>query len=230
MTLTPVILSRSTGAAAVLAGLTFIAVQIGHPHLDVTSVSTTEWLVRNSAKMLFAALSLVGIAGMYLRHAKQMGVLGLTAYLLLSTGYLLILGTSFVAGYVLPSLAATDPAYVDGVPAAAAGGTPSSDIGPLHPALLVEGFTYLAGGLLFGIALLRARVLARWAAVLLAVGAVLTVALPVLPDGAYRLLAYPNAVALIGLGYSLWRSHRTSDASRAPLTFARDAAPQRVDA
>ena len=34
----------------------------------------------------------------------------------------------------------------------------------------------MAGGLLFGIALFRAGVLARWAAVLLAVGTVVTVA------------------------------------------------------
>jgi hypothetical protein len=106
----------------------------------------------------------------------------------------------------LPSLAQTDPEYVDAVLTAAAGGSPDSDIGLLNPALIVEGITFLAGGLLFGIALFRARILARWSAALLAVGAVLTLALPVLPDNLYRALAYPNAVALIGLGISLWRS------------------------
>jgi hypothetical protein len=213
MTITPTALTRSAGVAAILAGLTFIGVQIGHPHLDVTSVDTVEWTVRNTAKAVFAALGLAGITGMYLRQVRQMGVLGLLGFLLLSSGYVLILGTSLIAGYVLPSLADTDPAYVDAVLATAAGGMPSSDIGALHPALLVEGFAYLAGGLLFGIALFRARVLARWAAVLLAFGAVLSVALPVLSDSAYRLLAYPHAVALVGLGYSLWRSHRAFDAA-----------------
>jgi hypothetical protein len=213
MTITPTALTRSAGVAAILAGLTFIGVQIGHPHLDVTSVGTVEWTVRNTAKAVFAALGLAGITGMYLRQVRQMGLLGLLGFLLLSSGYVLILGTSLIAGYVLPSLADTDPAYVDAVLAAAAGGMPSSDIGALHPTLLVEGFAYLAGGLVFGIALFRARVLARWAAVLLAVGAVLSVALPVLSDSAYRLLAYPHAVAMIGLGYSLRRSHRAFDAA-----------------
>jgi hypothetical protein len=228
MTITPTALTRSAGVAAILAGLTFIGVQIGHPHLDVTSVGTVEWTVRNTAKAVFAALGLAGITGMYLRQVRQMGVLGLLGFLLLSSGYVLILGTSLIAGYVLPSLADTDPAYVDAVLATAAGGMPSSDIGALHPALLVEGFAYLAGGLLFGIALFRARVLARWAAVLLAVGAVLSVALPVLSDSAYRLLAYPHAVALVGLGYSLWRSHRAFDtAGSAP---SQGAGRQPVDA
>jgi hypothetical protein len=228
MTITPTALTRSAGVAAILAGLTFIGVQIGHPHLDVTSVGTVEWTVRNTAKAVFAALGLAGITGMYLRQVRQMGVLGLLGFLLLSSGYVLILGTSLIAGYVLPSLADTDPAYVDAVLATAAGGMPSSDIGALHAALLVEGFAYLAGGLLFGIALFRARVLARWAAVLLAVGAVLSVALPVLSDSAYRLLAYPHAVALVGLGYSLWRSHRAFDtAGSAP---SQGAGRQPVDA
>ena len=40
------------------------------------------------------------------------------------------------------------------------------------------GFGYLVGGLVFGIALYRARVLARWAAALLAVGSALTVTGP----------------------------------------------------
>jgi hypothetical protein len=74
--------------------------------------------------------------------------------------------------------------------------------------LKVQGFAYLAGGLLFGIALYRAHVLARWAAVLLAVGGVVSAALSVMPDAFYRLLAYPNGIAMIGLGYSLWSTAR----------------------
>jgi len=206
MSIAPGILSRTAAAAAVLAGITFMAVQIGHPHLDVTSVDTAEWVVRNTAKMAFAALALVGITGMYLRQVKETGVLGLIAYVLLSTGYLLIFSTAFVAGYVLPSLAEAAPDYVNGVLTAAAGGTATSDIGMIEYALAAEGITYLVGGLLFGIALFRARILARWGSALLATGAVFTVSLSVLPEDFYRLLAYPNGIALIALGYSLWRT------------------------
>lgn len=204
--ITPIALSRTTAIAAALAGVTFMAVQIGHPHLDVTSVDTTEWIVRNTAKMAFAALALAGITGMYLRQVKETGVLGLVSYVLLSTGYLLIFSTSFLAGYVLPSLAQTDPAYVNGVLAAAGGGKAATDIGLVEYALAAEGLTYLAGGLLFGIALYRARVLCRWGSALLAAGALFTVSLSVLPDSYYRLLAYPSGLALIILAYSLWHS------------------------
>ncbi len=70
--------------------------------------------------------------------------------------------------------------------------------------------SFLAGGLVFGIALFRAGVLARWATALLAVGGVVTVALAVMPDAFYRLLALPNGIALVGLGYSLWITARAS--------------------
>ncbi len=62
---------------------------------------------------------------------------------------------------------------------------------------------YLLGGLLFGIALFRARVVARWAAQLLAAGSVITILAPVLPHAFERLLAPPMGVALAALGYSL---------------------------
>jgi hypothetical protein len=44
--------------------------------------------------------------------------------------------------------------------------------------------------------------------VLLAVGGVVSAALSVMPDAFYRLLAYPNGIAMIGLGYSLWSTAR----------------------
>ena len=50
MTISPSTFSRSAAVAAGLAGLIFMGGQIGHPHLDVTSVGTTEWAIRNTAK------------------------------------------------------------------------------------------------------------------------------------------------------------------------------------
>jgi hypothetical protein len=218
MTITPITLSRAAGVAAVAAGLIFIGVQINHPHADVTSVVTTEWAVRNSLKVLMAALALAGITGMYLRQVKQIGVLGFLGYLLFGAGYLVIMSTAFVSAYVLPSLADTNPGYVSDVLAAATGGTATGDIGLLQTALQFQGIGYLAGGLVFGIALYRAGVLARWAAALLAVGSVATITLSVLPDAFYRFLAYPNGIAMVGLGYSLWRIARTERTETAALS------------
>ncbi len=78
------------------------------------------------------------------------------------------------------------------------------------------GFGYILGGLLFGIALYHAGVLARWAAALLAVASVLTMTIPLLPMVNQRLFAVVNGIAMIGLGWSLWRDQRSAAAE--PLT------------
>ena len=204
MTITPTTLTRAAGLAAVAAGLIFIGVQINHPFLDATSVVTTDVVVRDSLKVVMAVLALVGITGMYLRQVREAGVLGLIGYLLLGTCYLVILCTSFVAAYVLPTIAGADPSYVNDVTAAATNRAAIGDIGLLQQAIAVQGAGYLLGGLVFGIALYRARVLARWAAALLAVGGIVSAALAVMPDAFYRFLAFPNGIAMIALGYSLW--------------------------
>jgi hypothetical protein len=205
MTITASTLSRAAGLAAIAAGLLFTGVQINHPHLDAVSLVTTEVVVRNGLKMLMAVLALAGITGMYLRQVRQTGILGLLGYLVLGAAYALILGTSYVAAFVLPEIAPGNPAYVNDVVAATTGGSPAGDIGVLATVLHVQTFTYLVGGLVFGIALFRARVFPRWPAALLAAGGVVTVALSLMPDAFYRLLAYPNGIAMVALGWSLWR-------------------------
>lgn len=209
MTITPTTLTRAAGLAAAAAGLLFLAVQINHPPMVVSSVSTTEWTIRNAMKAVMSAFALAGITGMYLRQVRQTRVLGLLGYLVFSAGYLVMLGIEFIALFVLPSLATTAPGYVNDVLAAASGGTVVGDIGLLKPAIAVGGMLYLAGGLFFGIALFRAGILARWAAALLALGTLASVAIPLLPQVNERLFAVPTGVALVGLGISMWRAERT---------------------
>ena len=88
----------------------------------------------------------------------------------------------------------------------------------------MQGIAYLAGGLVFGVALFRARVLFRWAAVLLAVGGLVSILLSFMPDAFYRFLAFPNGIAMVALGYSLWRTVRTDTTpSSAPADGPRTA-------
>jgi hypothetical protein len=131
-------LTRTAGAAAVAAGVIFIGVQVDHPHLDATSIATTEVIVRNCLKVVMAVLALAGITGMYLSQARRNGLLGLVGYLLLALGYLLIMCSTFVAAFVLPAMTATDPAYVTDVIAATTGGTPTGDIGVLSTVIRIQ--------------------------------------------------------------------------------------------
>jgi hypothetical protein len=206
-------LTKAAGAAAAVGGAIFIAVQINHPAMEVASVETTEWAVRSTAKLVMSGLVLLGITGMYLRQYRRAGLLGLIGYLLFATGYFVMSGVEAIGAAVLPALAATEPGYVNDVVVAAAGGTPAGDIGGMQTLLNLMGMGYIVGGLIFGIALFRTGVLARWAAALLAVAAVSTASLAVLPDAFNRPFAVPVGVALIGLGVSLWRNHQDAPAA-----------------
>ncbi|HQY33885.1 hypothetical protein [Actinotalea sp.] len=201
-------LTRAAGAAAAVAGSIFIAVQINHPPMEVASVETTEWVLRSTAKAVMTGLALAGITGMYLRQHRRAGVLGLVGYLLFATAYLAMLGVEAIAAAVLPTLAELQPAFVNDVLVAAAGGTPAGDIGGMQTLLNVMGLGYIVGGVIFGIALFRTGILARWAAALLALAAVGTASLAVLPEAFNRPMAVPVGIALIGLGVSLWRNHQ----------------------
>src|SRR3712207_1975027 len=99
------------------------------------------------------------------------------------------------------------------------GKSPSGDIGHMQVLFLASGIGFSLGGLLFGIALFRAGVLARWAAALLAYGTTSALALSALPESFDRPFAVPTGVALIGLGVSLWRDQRRQSATvDAPAT------------
>ncbi len=210
MTITPNLLIRWSGIAAVAAGAIFIGVQINHPQLSATSIQTTDVYVRDSLKVLMAALALAGITGMYLNQVRKHGLLGLVGYVVFAVGYLGIMCVTFAAAYVLPEVATSNPGFVnDAIVVNTSRGTMHGDIGAFATAIKVGGFAYLVGSLLFGIALYRARVLPRWAAALLAVGGLVSAALVVMPDAFYRLLAFPNGIAMIALGYSLWKVART---------------------
>ena len=98
-------------------------------------------------------------------------------------------------------------------------GHATGDIGLMQPLISVMGVGFLGGSLLFGIALFRANVLARWAGALLAVAAVATAVSPQLPIN-QRLFAIPTGVALVGLGYSLWRGQRSPATVSQPSTLS----------
>lgn len=216
MTITSTGLTRIAAICAIAAGVLFMGVQIGHPQVDTTSIQSTNVYLRDQVKMLMSVLALVGIAGMYLSQVRRNGLLGLIGYVVLSLGFLAILCDVYVSSYVLPELARSNPAYVnDAIVIGTSRGTlRGADVGALQTLASLRGFAYLGGGLIFGIALFRAHVLARWACVLLAVGGIASIVLSLMPDAFYRLLAFPNAIAMIGLGYSLWRTTRQVPAAQ----------------
>jgi hypothetical protein len=192
--------------AAVAAGLVFVLLQFIHPDETIANVTTTTWKVVHVMTLVMAVLAVVGIVGMYLRQVEETGALGFVAVMLYGCGFFLIFGFSFVEAAVLPQLASTDPDYVHDVVALTAGADVTGDIGGLAVANVGSAVTYLVGGVLFGVALWRAQVLWRWASALLALGALSTIFIQVLPKALDRIVAIPVGVAWAALGISLWQS------------------------
>ena len=209
MNLTSNRLLAASGLCAAAAGAIFVGVQIHHPPADVAHITTTNVMIRETAKVLMSVLALVGFTGMFLRNRSRFGRLGRVAYALVSAGYLAMFASECLIGYYLPTKAHSSPTYVQHVINAAINHGPSGGIGAIEVLFLVMGVGYAFGGLLFGIALFRAGILSRWASVLLAYATISALALKFLPFSFSRPFAVPDGVALIGLGISLWRDQRS---------------------
>lgn len=211
MTITANRITAATGLCAAAAGAIYAGVQINHPPADVQHILTTEMTVRETAKAVMTVLALAGFAGMFVRNRHRFGALGVVGYVLVSVGYFSMFANQVIVACVLPTVAKTDPGYVQDYLDAAVGGS-GGDIGHMQQLFMLTGIGYSLGGLLFGIALFRAGVLARWASLLFAIGTVSALALAMLPESFNRPFAVPVGVALIGLGVSLWRDRRNATA------------------
>jgi len=205
MQITVAKLTRWAGLSAVAAGILFIVVQMIHPHEVLPAVTTVRWAVVHYLTVLMCIFGLFGVTGMYIRQVKESGWLGLVGYLLFSVWLMLTIALTFAEACILPLLATHAPQLAEGFLALSSGGASQIDLGALAVAGgPVSAVLYLLGGLLFGIAMLRAGVLSRGAAGLLAFGAVASLAAAVLPHDLARIAAVPMGLGLAWVGYSLW--------------------------
>ena len=198
-------LIRWAGLPAIAAGIIFIAIQPIHPPDVISSVTTGTWAIVTALKTAMCLLGLLGITGLYARQAEKAGWLGLAGYLLFSLFFALTLPFAFAEAFILPLLATESPKFVESILGLASGATGGMNLGVLAVLYKLLGFVgYIIGGLLFGIATLRAGILPRWAAGLLAFAAVSVLGGALLPHPLDRIMAVPMGLALIWLGYSLF--------------------------
>lgn len=200
---------RWTGLAAMGAGIIFAAIQPIHPPDVVASVNTSAWAIITGLKTLMCLLLLLGIVGLYARQVNKAGWLGLAGFLLFSLSWALQTAFVFAESFIMPPLASLAPKFVDGFLGISYGHTGDVDFGALPIVYgLGVGGGYMLGGLVFGIAMLRAGVLPRWPAGLLAATAALTPLAGLAPHAIQRLAAIPMGLALAWLGYTLWSERR----------------------
>ena len=214
MTITSQGLIRYSGLAAIAGGIIFAGIQPIHPADELASVTTGFWAVIISLKFAMCLFFLIGITGIYARQATKAGWLGLAGFALLAISWWLQTGFVFVELFVLPVVANSLPGFIDSALGVANGHPGTMNIGWLVPTYAIVGACYLLGGLLFGAATVRAAILPRWPAVVLAGASLITPAAALLPHALQRYAAVPMGIAMIGFGYALWSERRKAAVSK----------------
>ena len=201
-------LIRWSGVAAIAAGIIFASIQPIHPPDVLASVTTSAWAIIQSFKLAMCVLFVVGITGLYARQVEASGWLGLAGYLMFSVSWVILMPFVFTQALIIPVLATASPAFVESFLGIVNNHPGEMNIGALPALYNVSGLLYALGGLVFGIASFRARVLPRGAAALLAVGAVAPIVLSMLPHPLDRTLAVPMGLAMAWLGWGLLAERR----------------------
>ena len=210
MKITTTNLIRWAGLSAMVAGIIFAAIQPIHPPDILSSVTTSPFIIITAFKTAMCVFGLFGIAGLYARQVEKIGWLGLVGYLLLTLFYMVQMCYAFMEPLVLPLLANVTPAFVESALGVGSGAGGPMNLGAFATIYGLNSMLYLLSLLLFGIAMFRARILPRGAAVLFALsGPLAFVLVAILPHQLARLAAMPMGFALIWLGYALLTERRS---------------------
>lgn len=211
-------LIRWAGVSAMLAGICFVVVGLLHPPNILSSVSTSRWVIVHAVAIAMSVFGLLGITGLYARQAHAAGWLGLAGYLLFSLWLVLFLAFTFFEAFILPLLATEAPTFAEGFLGIFTGSAAEMNFGVLAGLWGLSDALFLFGGLVFGIATFRARILSRWAAGALISGWALAPASALLPPELRPLVAVPIGLGLAWLGYALWSERRAHAAEPVPGT------------
>jgi len=201
--------TRWAGGCWITAGVLLLA-ELAHPNaLDIgfaAAARQSTWPAMHVALVLAGVLTVFGLAGLVARFGSALGRLGLSGCLLAVPGVVVAAGLFLAEALLFPGIAQQDPALLD-LDGSLLGSPGLRFIGGL------AGLWFL-GLTLVGLAVERARVLARGAGILLAVGTVLFAALegPFLPiAGKVAVVIFAAAHIRLGLALVSLRSSTAHD-------------------
>ena len=208
-------LIRWTGVSAMAAGMCFVVIGLNPPNV-LSSVTTTRWAITHSLAAAMSVFGLLGMTGLYARQVEAAGWPGLAGYLLWSLWLVLALPFTFFQAFILPLLATKAPALAEGFLAIFSRSAGEMHFGVLADLWALSDILFVLGGLMFGIATLRAGILSRWAAGVFTIGIALAPPSALLPDQLRPLVAVPIGFALAWLGYTLWSERREHTSELVP--------------
>ncbi len=188
-------LMRWSGLAASVGGALFVVLDVAEflllgnqPYSE--AAATGAWILVEGSFFLALVLIGLGLVGLYLRQARQAGALGLIGFVVAFLGGMMAAGSTWSETFFGAWLAQAAPELLDADPA-----------GAVIAGVLMSYLLFALGWLLFGLASLRAGVLARGASILLMVGALWFVA------GGLGELPFAGVLygaAMAWMGFALW--------------------------
>jgi hypothetical protein len=201
-------LTRWAGLALLLAGILIAVPVVLHPDetADPSAVLSNSWLIIHTIFIVGDVLSILGLMGLYARHAQALGRVGFSGFILIMIGSALFVGVLMIDSYVVPALAAdlkTQPLLDEAGPLFG---------GPLGLIFISAGLTFALGAILLGLAIMQTAVLPRWAGLLLLVGGPLLAFTPPLPHLASMVGGVLMGISFVWLGSALWS--RVSEPTR----------------
>ena len=179
--------------AGVLAAIGFII----HPATeDLMGILEPAWIPSHLLLWIGFTLALFGFVGIHARQSAKAGSLGGVGFVVLFIGTVALTGVFFAASTVEPLLAADAPAGLEAI------GMSQSILW----VLLGSIFLFSAGGILFGAAIVQARVLPKTGGLLILIACVLLVVTVVanMPEKVSDAVGVIFSAGLILLGRSLW--------------------------
>ncbi len=204
-------LMRLAGLSAMLAGLCFIVMGLFHPENQPAYVTTPTWIIVHIFATSLGFFGVLGLTGIYARQVEKAGWLGLIGFLLFSGWMALQMPFSFLEAAVLPHLASEYPPFVASFLGMFTGIPSTVSLGVLPTLWNISGPMLILGPLLFAIATFRAGILPRWAAGLLALGAVMIPVGAVVPHELQaKIIMVPLGLGLGWMGYALLSDRQES--------------------
>ena len=203
-------LIRWAGLSLVVTGVLLVVGPIIHPADDPTSLATSLWAIAHYLILGSLIFGLLGTVGLYARQVEEAGSLGLVGFIMLFVALALFTGLTFFEAFILPVLATEAPQFVGGLFAG------EISLGVLETVAPVAGLVESIGGLLFGIAIIRAGILPRWAAIVFIIGIVPAGLGPLLPEVVARISNVVLGIGLAWLGYALWSERREKASEPSP--------------
>jgi hypothetical protein len=167
---------------------------------------TGRWQLAHLLHFVGALFALLGLLGIFERQRDRFGSFGLIGFVLSLVGNAMFLGTGMITAFIWPMLADHAPAVVEP-------GGPIFEMPHSALAFALTAVILSAGYLLFGIAMLQARVFPRLSVLMLVTGGILGMLPPhpvgVLPWGGLVIGGVLYGGALVWMGSILWTQSPT---------------------